>query len=300
MANKTTFYFYAPTWDYPPPPLGPLKLGTVFSNLKRPAESTLYTAQLPTSSATADNGGDSPAPYSTYKKDVELSTEKLRQGRFAILTQFLSVLGVGVDLGVDWDLNDDETLHFDTITTTQFHPSASYIQTHCVDASAQVQRWFERSRFKKPLYLITGIKIVSGDKSAETKTARGGGGDVSVNVDGTVWSAGAVPLGGGPSVEVHQTEKKGVKWGNGGDFVLAFRVKRFMVSKRGVKETDYVKGAVLGYDNAKEVEKNHALFVEEEDEFEIEGENPDWEGVRVSEGDEDVFVAVPRVHENED
>uniref|UniRef100_A0A093XHI4 Uncharacterized protein n=1 Tax=Talaromyces marneffei PM1 TaxID=1077442 RepID=A0A093XHI4_TALMA len=287
MANKTTFYFYAPTWDYPPPPLGPLKLGTVFSNLKRPAESTLYTAQLPTSSATADNGGDSPAPYSTYKKDVELSTEKLRQGRFAILTQFLSVLGVGVDLGVDWDLNDDETLHFDTITTTQFHPSASYIQTHCVDASAQVQRWFERSRFKKPLYLITGIKIVSGDKSAETKTARGGGGDVSVNVDGTVWSAGAVPLGGGPSVEVHQTEKKGVKWGNGGDFVLAFRVKRFM-------------GAVLGYDNAKEVEKNHALFVEEEDEFEIEGENPDWEGVRVSEGDEDVFVAVPRVHENED
>jgi hypothetical protein len=98
MSNKTTFYFYAPTWDYPPPPLGPLKLGTIFSNLKRPAESVLYTASVPDRS---DNEGST--PYSTSKNDVEISTEKLRQGRFAILTQFLSVLGLGVDFGVDWD-----------------------------------------------------------------------------------------------------------------------------------------------------------------------------------------------------
>jgi hypothetical protein len=111
MANRRTFYFYAPTWDYPPPPLGPLKLGSVFTDLKRPAESTLYTAQLP--SATDDSTGaeDSSAPYSTYKNDVEISTEKLRQGRFAILTQFLSVLGVGVDLGVDWERGYISAIH---------------------------------------------------------------------------------------------------------------------------------------------------------------------------------------------
>lgn len=101
MANKTTFYFYAPTWDLPPPPLGPLKLGTIFSNLKRPAETIIYTASLPSET---DGGTDgTSAPYSTYKKNVEISTEKIRQGRFAILTQFLSVLGVGFDFGVDWD-----------------------------------------------------------------------------------------------------------------------------------------------------------------------------------------------------
>lgn len=117
MANKKPFYFYAPTWDYPPPPLGPLKLGNVFTDLKRPAESVIYTAQIP--STTADDtavGSDEPAPYSTYKSDVEISTEKLRQGRFAILTQFLSVLGVGVDLGVDWGREVPQTnSHYGTI-----------------------------------------------------------------------------------------------------------------------------------------------------------------------------------------
>ncbi|PCH00339.1 Hypothetical protein PENO1_025130 [Penicillium occitanis (nom. inval.)] len=300
MANKNPFYFYAPTWDYPPPPLGPLKLGNVFTDLKRPAESVIYTAQLP--SSTADDtvvGGDGPVPYSTYKNDVEISTEKLRQGRFAILTQFLSVLGVGVDVGVDWERGDDETLHFSTITTTQFHPSAPWIQSHCVDASAAVQRWFERSRFKKPLYLITGLKIVTGDKSASTKTTRGGGADVSATVDGTVWSGGTVPLGGGPKVEVHQKSTKGVRWGNGGDFVLAFRVKRFRVTKREVKEEDYTRGSVLE-NRAKKAEKEHVLVDEEEEEFEIEATDPDWEGVRVSEGDEDVVVAVPRINKPED
>jgi hypothetical protein len=194
--------------------------------------------------------------------------------------------------------SDDETLHFSTITTTQFHPSAPWIQSHCVDASAAVQRWFARSRFKKPLYLITGLKIVTGDKSASTKTTRGGGADVSATVDGTVWSGGTVPLGGGPKVEVHQKSTKGVRWGNGGDFVLAFRVKRFRVTKREVKEEDYTRGSVLE-NRAKKVEKEHVL-VDEEEEFEIEATDPDWEGVRVSEGDEDVVIAVPRINKPED
>lgn len=194
--------------------------------------------------------------------------------------------------------SDDETLHFSTITTTQFHPSAPWIQSHCVDASPAVQRWFERSRFRKPLYLITGLKIVSGDKSAATKTTRGGGADVEATVDGTVWSAGAVPLGGGPSVEVHQNSTKGVKWGNGGDFVLAFRVKRLRVTKRGVQEVDFTRGSVLE-NKAKEVDKEHVLVLDEEEEIEIEATDPDWEGVRVSEGDEDVVVAVPKTREND-
>jgi hypothetical protein len=164
-----------------------------------------------------------------------------------------------------------------------------------VDASEQVQRWFERPRYPKPLYLITGLKIVTGDKSASTHTTRDVGGNVAATVDGTVWSGGTVPLGGGPEVEIKQKNKKGMRWGNGGDFVLAFRVKRFKVSKKGIKENDYTSGTVLESE-AKKVEKGYILAVEEEDEFEIE--DADWEGVRVSEGDEEVVVAVPRVHEN--
>lgn len=121
---------------------------------------------------------------------------------------------------------------------------------------------------------------------------------MSATVDGTVWSAGAVPLGGGPKVEVHQKSTKGIRWGNGGDFVLAFRVRRFRVSKKGVKDRDYTSGSILGHD-PKELEKGHVMVLEEENDFELDTIDPDWESVRVSEGDEDVVVAVPRADKSE-
>ncbi len=89
MANRVFYFFYAPTWDYPPE--GPIKLGNVLASIKTP-ESPLFTAPPP---------GPSDV-YSTEKTEVEFSEEKLREGQFSILTKFLSFLGFGVDVGVNW------------------------------------------------------------------------------------------------------------------------------------------------------------------------------------------------------
>ncbi|ENH75406.1 hypothetical protein FOC1_g10002966 [Fusarium oxysporum f. sp. cubense race 1] len=45
MANRDFFYFYAPTWDYPPE--GPIKLGNVISSVKITSSflSRVYSAQ---------------------------------------------------------------------------------------------------------------------------------------------------------------------------------------------------------------------------------------------------------------
>lgn len=90
MANRTFYFFYAPTWDYPPE--GPIKLGNVITSIKAP-ERPLYTTVLPTDHEV----------FSSEKSHVEFSTEKLRAGKFSILTKFLSILGVGVDVGADWE-----------------------------------------------------------------------------------------------------------------------------------------------------------------------------------------------------
>jgi hypothetical protein len=90
MANHVFYFFYAPTWDYPPE--GPIKLGNVITSTKKP-ERPLYTAPLPTNSEV----------FSSEKSHVEFSKEKLRRGKFSILTKFLSILGVGVDIGAKWD-----------------------------------------------------------------------------------------------------------------------------------------------------------------------------------------------------
>ena len=90
MANRVFYYFFAPTWDYPPN--GPIKLGNVITTVNKP-ERPLYTAPLPTASEV----------FSSEKKGVEISKEKILSGKVGILAKFLSVFGVGADIGVDWD-----------------------------------------------------------------------------------------------------------------------------------------------------------------------------------------------------
>jgi hypothetical protein len=88
MANREFYYFFAPTWDYPPG--GPIKLGNVITSIKKP-ERPLYTAPLPTDAEV----------FSTEQRRVDFSVEKLRAGQLSIFTRFLNVLGVSVDASVE-------------------------------------------------------------------------------------------------------------------------------------------------------------------------------------------------------
>src|SRR2546423_8662163 len=89
MANNVFYFYYAPTWDWPPE--GPIKLGNVLTSIKKP-EQPLYTTPLPTASEV----------FSSEKTELEYSKDKLREGKFSILTKFLSILGVGIDVSANW------------------------------------------------------------------------------------------------------------------------------------------------------------------------------------------------------
>lgn len=94
MANRTPYFFLAPTWDYPSSPSRPIQLGNVITSVKTP-ERALYKAPKP----------DDPAVFSTAQKQVVFSTEKLFGGRFGMFTRFLNVvLGFGVDATVGWEM----------------------------------------------------------------------------------------------------------------------------------------------------------------------------------------------------
>ncbi|KAJ5185901.1 hypothetical protein N7472_010741 [Penicillium cf. griseofulvum] len=203
------------------------------------------------------------------------------------------VLGIGVDAGMGMERSVKEVLTFDTITTTQFIPKPSYIQEKCIDASPAVRRWLERSRYRKPLYVITGIKVVMGAKTGSSETAKGASASLGLSVDGTVFSGGAVPISGGPGIEGTRSRKMELQWENGGNFVLAFRVKRFRVGRKNIdvaKMDDYRKGAMLGAD-VEEKEKDWVGVVEDD---EVGSEDLEWEGVDVTEGDEVLVVGMPR------
>ncbi|KAF5002041.1 hypothetical protein FGRMN_652 [Fusarium graminum] len=275
MANREHFYFYAPTWDYPPD--GPIKLGNIVSSVKKP--------HLPLNTAPPSG------IFRTEKKSVEYTKEKLRSGRFSILTKFLSVFGLGVDVGAEVERIDEETFAFDTLETIQFIPNYAYLQ-ECVESEA-VRRWLELSRYRKPIYVITGLKVVTGAK-AYTIRSRTVGGNLAAEVDGTIWSGGAVPIGGGPGVGAKVGGKQSVKW-ESGNFVFAFRVSKIRVAKTGhvASETEFTHGAMM--DSALESwmpemeESNLALISVEDPSAKDEG----FDAKELMEDDDVVLCAIP-------
>ncbi|KAJ0350325.1 hypothetical protein KNSL1_003996 [Colletotrichum chrysophilum] len=167
MANREFVFFYAPTWDYPPE--GPIKLGNIITSVKKP--------HLPISCIPPL---EEDGIFRTQKRSVKYTKEKMRSGKFSILTKFLSILGFGIDVGAEVTKGDEESFIFSTIDTTQFNPSLTYLQ-HSIE-NTNVRRFLQAARYRKPVYVITGIKVVKGAE-ANTSKSRGIGGNIAVEVD---------------------------------------------------------------------------------------------------------------------
>ncbi|KAF4960852.1 hypothetical protein FGADI_685 [Fusarium gaditjirri] len=273
MANREFYYFYAPTWDNPPN--GPIKLGNVISSVKEPHRPRFYHPPSDDSDITK-----------LEKKSVQYTKEKLKSGRFSILTKFLSVFGFGIDVGAEIERSDQETFFFETLETSQFTPSATYLQK-CVEADT-VRRYLEITRYRKPIYIITGLKTVTGAQAITVKS-RTVGGNLAVEVDGTVWSGGVVPVGGGPGIEGKTTTSQGTKWEASGDFVFAFRVSKVVVKKTGeLNEEEFRKGAMMDSQSKVNLAGLSIVSVEEPD---AESEGFGYE--EVMEDDQVVFCGIP-------
>lgn len=186
--------------------------------------------------------------------------------------------------------SDQETFIFKTLETSEFIPTSAYLQT-CIQDEA-VSRFLQVSRYRKPIYIITGLKVVTGAE-VETQKSNTVGGTLALEVDGTVWSGGTVPIGGGLGLEGKLGNKSSTKWEASSDFVFAFRVSKvFLQRKTGqvLSEEEYRKGAML--ENETERLKGPDIEVREVQEPSAESEGFDAE--MLMDDEETVAVAVPR------
>lgn len=117
-----------------------------------------------------------------------------------------------------------------------------------------MRRFLERSRYRKPVYVITGLKTVYG-ASAKSTESQSQDKKASIAVDGNVLGGGNVAPGAGAATE----NKKSTTWEGSSDFVFAFRVRKVQVSRKtqGVKDNDdYTKGAKFDRDDAYRVKED--------------------------------------------
>jgi hypothetical protein len=194
------------------------------------------------------------------------------------------------------NLSDKDLYAFDRLETIQFFPKEAYLQK-CIEAES-VRRYLDKSRYRKPVYVITGLKTVSG-ASVKSLRARDVSASLGVKADGTVWSGGSLPIGGGggPRIGGKKETKEATSWEGSSDFVFAFRLRKvFVERKTGTvkKEEDYKTGAML----EREVEKigvpELCITAEEDPDAEAEGFLKEL----LTDGDTIVACAVPNLEED--
>ena len=105
-------------------------------------------------------------------------------------------------------------------------------------------RFLEKSRYRKPVYIITGLKTAKGVQ-AKTLSTRSAGTGLKAEANGLLL---ADPVTVGPTVSGDRTGSQSMAWESGSDFVFAFRVRKVVVKKKtgGVKaDENYIRGAML-------------------------------------------------------
>lgn len=96
---------------------------------------------------------------------------------------------------------------------------------------------------KRPLYIVTGIKAVTG-ATARTSDAVGKKGRAGVEVDGTL--LGGAPVSLRPEAEIERHAGQEISFDGASDFVFAYRVQKIKISRKGeASHEDYSKRAML-------------------------------------------------------
>ncbi|SPO02495.1 uncharacterized protein DNG_05168 [Cephalotrichum gorgonifer] len=227
MANQIKTYFLSPTWDYHPS--GPIQLGNIITSASRPAE--------------ALNGPDSPRPATVSlfppmtKSHVTWSSDKLREGRYGLWTKFLSFIGLSVDFGLEHSAQLEQSFTFETLETVEFIPTTEFLQETLATSPLAVD-FLTRSRFRKPLYVVTAVKIARGACVAETSRSISRGAEVGVGVDGTLVGGALVSLG--PEIRAGRANGESGSFAGSSDFVFAFQLRKIVVERSTGRVTNHV------------------------------------------------------------
>ncbi|KAI1451524.1 hypothetical protein F4805DRAFT_463705 [Annulohypoxylon moriforme] len=98
-----------------------------------------------------------------------------KEKKFGVWTTFLDqLIGIGLKVGHKRASSIHDLYRFERIETKEAYPTKEYVG-RMVKTEA-VKKYLERFEFKKPVYLVVGVKVVSGTtvKQILKKDDRGG------------------------------------------------------------------------------------------------------------------------------
>ncbi|KAF6835933.1 hypothetical protein CPLU01_04036 [Colletotrichum plurivorum] len=229
MSSRTPTYLPSPNWDIPADS-NVVVLGRLIRNPKDPQ------SKVPRSS---DDPVPPPEVYEGAKTDWQTTVERSRAGCIGLWAKCLQL-------------------------TRYFLPDEEYLARALEDAG--VQAYFHVNNHRKPVYLITGVKIARG-ASVSTESSVERLAQAEVKADATGFGA-SVEVG--PETSWESAARRTVSYGGSSDYIFAYQLTRIKPKKggRASKSQSYVKGALYekgGEGGAAEVKLRDVFEIEEED-----------------------------------
>ncbi|CAG9990476.1 unnamed protein product [Clonostachys byssicola] len=154
MEAKPTYHF-PPNFSTPPPPHGPFHLGTVLRDFENKEQmqplnqGEIQRVAIP-----------STEKYTDHKGGFTATRKNLVRGERGLWAKFMALQGVGGEASLSTEQNDSDIYEFGSVETEFFYPTAKYI-SDCLNLS-DVEDYLNGSRYKKPVYLVTGVKFAEG------------------------------------------------------------------------------------------------------------------------------------------
>lgn len=229
MFNRIKYYLPAPTRTSPPD--GPILLGNIIASPIVPEE---YLNDLtPNPVVTAIK------PLEAYKIGCKISMRKHNAMSIGFNAQVLPMIGFGGDIEGGRNTSSSDVISAERIDTYWFNPNKEQIVQSVADTG--VRSYVEATKYRQPVFLITGIMVARKTSVSQTSTK-----DIhfhtQIGVDLT--SLGA-PVNLGPQGSIAGGHEDEVSSDESSDFVLAYRLMKIKITRKAaVSSTKYQKGAL--------------------------------------------------------
>lgn len=185
--------------------------------------------------------------------------------------------------------SNEENFTFKRLETVFFIPTLPWLEK-CL-ANPPIQRYLEKCRYRKPVYIITGLKTVTG---ATVKTNKRSASVCKAAIEMEIpGSDGILPWATKPEISSKREVKNNMSWEDHSDFIFAYRVSKVWAKKGSILEEDYTKGAMFGREEKAMVDIAPEIV-------KVEEADPAEEGFlkeEITDGDEKVIIAMPEIKE---
>jgi len=202
MANVQTSYFFPPQWTFQAG--GPISLGNILSDPKAPQYALNDEDRQPLPKLFVD---DTKPHFAVTITDNSAKSA-------GIGSSLLQFFGFSADLNVERGNTLTWTIEAEELATQEINPKASYVET-CFK-HPEVQSFLRKTKFRKELYMITGIMAVS---SATVSSEIGKKHLFSAKLGASLAPVATVPLDAHVSGAISSDHGKQAAFGKS-DFIL--------------------------------------------------------------------------------